>query len=110
MTQSAAQVDWSGALSGEVIGVDRQVGAYLVPTLAVDYQGRQMDLSCAVTSRLDGQQAEQPVESWQSQNSLIWRPAGSPLSGRLVFDHQQLDPPQIRAERQANDEDRKSVV
>lgn len=104
MTQSSAQVDWSAALSGEVMGTDRQAGAYLVPTLALAYQGRHVDLSCAATSQLDGQQTEQLVASWQSQNSLNWRPDGSPLSGRLVFDHQQLDPPQHPAERRANDD------
>ena len=104
MTQSFAQLDWSGRLSAELTGLDRQAEAYLVPAFALAYQGRQVDLSCAMTSRLDGHRVEQPVDSWQSQNSISWRSPGSSVSGHLAVDHQQFDPAQNPAERQANDD------
>jgi len=104
VSQSAAQLDWTGSVGGQLSGTDAQTSAQLVPTLGLAYQGRQLDLSAQLSTGLDSAQTQWRPDSWQSQNQLNWKIGAGLISGGFGFDHQPKDPPQNLASRQTNDD------
>ena len=104
VSQSAAQLDWTGSVGGQLSGADARTSAQLVPTLGLSFQGKQFDLSSQLTTRLDSAQTQLLPDSWQSQNQLNWKIGTGLISGGFGFDHQQKDPPKNLANRQANDD------